>query len=116
MQERFRIFASKIAAVIGSPYAFCIALALVILWAIAGPLFDYSTTWQLLINTGTTICTFLIVFLIQYVQNRDTKALHLKLDEVIRALETARNDLINIENKPDKAIQERQAEFEQVAE
>src|SRR5436853_2112556 len=100
--------ASKSAAWVGSPWSFIAALATVVLWGALGPRYHYSDTWQLVINTGTTIVTFLIVFLIQNTQNRDARALHLKLDEVIRAIGSARNELIDIEKLSD-------AELEQLA-
>src|SRR5712672_2631093 len=90
--------AARIAGWVGSSQAFVLAVALVIVWAVVGPHYRYSDTWQLVINTGTTVITFLIVFLIQNTQNRDARALHLKLDEVIRALQSAHNEMINIEN------------------
>src|SRR5262245_26393575 len=97
MNELFRRFAQHVAAVVGSKYAFMLALATVVAWAVLGPKFHFSDTWQLVINTGTTIVTFLVVFLIQYTQNRDTKAIHLKLDELVRAVKAARNSLVDVE-------------------
>ncbi len=93
MNEMFRKFAYKTSEALGSPISFVIALCIVIGWAAAGPLYNYSDTWQLVINTGTTIITFLMVFLIQHTQNRDTKLIQIKLDELIRAVRTARNQL-----------------------
>jgi low affinity Fe/Cu permease len=89
---------------VGSPWTFCVALLVVIVWAVTGPLFDFSDTWQLVINTGTTIVTFLMVFLIQSTQTRDTQALHVKLDELIRVDRQARNELVNLEDKTDEEI------------
>ena len=88
----------------GRPGAFVLALGVVILWAVTGPLFHFSDTWQLVINTGTTIVTFLMVFLIQNAQNRDTQAVQLKLDELIRATEAARNNLINLEERTEQDL------------
>jgi low affinity Fe/Cu permease len=88
----------------GQPAAFGSALTIVILWAIAGPFFNYSDTWQLAINTGTTIITFLMVFLIQNTQNKDAEAMHIKLDELIRALDNAQNALLNLEELDEKEL------------
>src|ERR671921_2641913 len=90
----FTRFAKWTAKATGRPAAFCMAAAVIVVWAATGPLFKYSDTWQLVINTGTTIVTFLMVFLIQSTQNRDAKAIHLKLDELIRAVKGARNNLV----------------------
>lgn len=107
MNELFRKFAQRTSVATGSPWAFLIAVAVVVIWAITGPLFDYSDTWQLVINTGTTIVTFLMVFLIQNTQNRDAVALHLKLDELLRAIEGARQDkFMDLEEKSDEVVQE----------
>jgi low affinity Fe/Cu permease len=92
-----------------------LALAIVVAWAITGPFFDFSDTWQLVINTGTTIVTFLIVFSIQYTQNRDTKVIQLKLDELIRSVKDARNGLVQLENLSDETIQKLQQEFDGVS-
>ena len=94
----FAHLATRVAAAAGRPAAFVIALSIIIIWGISGPLFGWSDTWQLVINTGTTIVTFLMVFLIQNAQNRDAAALQAKLDEVIRAIEGARNEFIGIEH------------------
>src|SRR5215467_14272171 len=102
----FNRFANWTAHVSGKPIAFALAFAVVLVWAITGPLFGFSDTWQLVINTGTTIVTFLMVFLIQSTQNRDTRALQLKLDELIRATANARNSLMALEEKPDSAVEE----------
>ena len=98
----------------GKPQAFLVALGVVILWAATGPIYHFSDTWQLVINTGTTIITFLMVFLIQNTQNRDSKAAHLKLDEIIRALEGARNELIDLEKLADKDLTILEKQFERV--
>jgi len=100
----------------GRPLTFLLAVVVVLVWAITGPLFGYSDTWQLVINTGTTIVTFLMVFLIQATQNRDTLALQLKLDELIVATKNARNDIAGIEEAPDKEIEEAKAEVVERAE
>jgi low affinity Fe/Cu permease len=98
MIERFEGIASKVATAAGRPRAFLLALSIVIIWAVSGPLFHWSDTWQLVINTGTTIVTFLMVFLIQNAQNRDGAAIQAKLDELIRAVGHARNEFIGIEH------------------
>ena len=97
---------------LGSAWAFALAGAIVIVWAVTGPLFGYSDAWQLVINTGTTIVTFLMVFLIQNTQNRDARALHLKLDELIRTTQAARNRLIDLENCTDAELDAVQEEFD----
>src|SRR5438105_15034649 len=86
VKDAFRIFARQSSVILGTPWAFAAAIIIILIWSITGPAFHYSDTWQLIINTGTTIVTFLMVFLIQNTQNRDAKAVHLKLDEIIRAL------------------------------
>jgi low affinity Fe/Cu permease len=98
----------------GASWAFAVALVVIILWAITGPFFHYSDTWQLVINTATTIITFLMVFLIQNTQNRDAKAIHLKLDELIRSTSKARNVLIDLQNMGDEELAEFQHEFEEL--
>jgi len=112
--ERFHTFGQKTAEAVGSPWAFAIAVLIIVSWAALGPFFHYSDTWQLVINTGTTIVTFLMVFLIQNTQNRDAKAFHLKLDELIRAQRGARNDLVELEQMSDEEISELQTEFEKL--
>ena len=99
---------------VGSPWAFFFACFVIIGWATLGPVFRYSDTWQLVINTGTTIVTFLIVFLIQNTQNRDTRAMQLKLDELIRALKGARNELVDLEEMSDEELYKLQHEFQRV--
>jgi len=93
----FSRFAQATARVTGGPWAFVMALTIVVVWGITGPLFDFNDTWQLVINTGTTIITFLMVFLIQNTQNRDAEAMHIKLDELIRAARDAHNSLLDLE-------------------
>jgi low affinity Fe/Cu permease len=105
LRLRFGRFANATAQVVGRPYTFFLAVAAIVIWAILGPYFHFSDTWQLIINTGTTIVTFLVVFLIQNTQNRDAKALHLKLDELIRSHHPASNDLIDVENLSDDELE-----------
>ena len=105
MDQTFTKLAGKIAAWVGQPLAFMLAFATVVAWAITGPLFHYSDVWQLVINTGTTIITFLMVFLVQNTQNRDASAMQAKLDELIRAVEDARGEFIGIEHLTDKEIE-----------
>lgn len=114
MNDWFRRFATATAKVIGSPWAFLAALLITIAWALSGPLFGFSDTWQLLINTGTTISTGLIVFLIQNTQNRDAKAIHLKLDELLRAVKGARTGMVDLEDMSDEDLKKLQAEFERL--
>ncbi len=106
LKETFRTFAHATAEMAGSASAFLLALVIVIAWTFTGPYFHYSDTWQLVINTGTTIVTFLMVFLIQSTQNRDTREIHLKLDELIRSHEPARNLFINLEHLSDQELDE----------
>lgn len=98
----------------GSPWGFILALLTIVVWATTGPIFDFSDTWQLVINTGTTIVTFLMVFLIQNTQNRDAKAIHLKLDELIRGVEGARTGLVDLEDLSDKELDRLKAQFERI--
>jgi low affinity Fe/Cu permease len=104
VSDAFRIFARRSSIVLGSAWAFASAILIIVLWGVTGPTFHYSDTWQLIINTGTTIVTFLMVFLIQNTQNRDAKAVHLKLDEIIRAVNGARNELVDLENLSDEDL------------
>jgi low affinity Fe/Cu permease len=112
ISEAFHCFAKRISAWVGTPGAFLAAMITVILWTVTGPLFGYSDSWQLIINTGTTIVTFLMVFLIQNTQNRDAKAIHLKLDELIHKLKGPRNSLIDLEHCTDEELDRLQAQFE----
>ena len=112
MDERFHRLASFTAEVVGRSYAFLVAVTLIAVWACTGPIFHFSDTWQLVINTGTTIVTFLMVFLIQNTQNRDAHAIHLKLNELIRANQHARNSLLGLESMSDGALDTLQHEFE----
>ncbi len=111
LSERFRLFAKRIADYSGSFRVFLAALAVVIVWGITGPFFHFSDTWQLVINTGTTIVTFLMVFLIQNTQNRDSKAIHLKLDELIQATKKARDGLIEAEDLSDEQMKKLHEQF-----
>jgi low affinity Fe/Cu permease len=114
MREHFRKFAHTTSQIVGSPWSFLVACAVIFAWALTGPHFRYNDTWQLVINTGTTIVTFLMVFLIQNTQNRDARAMHLKLDELIRALKGARNQLVNLEEMSDEELDQLQKEFHRV--
>jgi low affinity Fe/Cu permease len=111
VRDRFAEAARFVSDVVGSVWSFVIALMIVIIWACTGPMFRYSDTWQLVINTGTTIVTFLMVFLIQSTQNRDAKAVHLKLDELIRAIHGARNHLVDLEHLSEDELEELAEEF-----
>jgi len=114
MRELFRKFAQITSAAVGSSWSFLVAVTIIVVWAITGPMFHYSDTWQLIINTGTTIVTFLMVFLIQNTQNRDNKAIHLKLDELIKGVSGARTKLVNLEQLSDADLEKLQHEFEQI--
>lgn len=111
LNDAFHNFAKQLSAEVGSPWAFIAALGIVVVWSVTGPLFKYSDTWQLVINTGTTIVTFLMVFLIQNTQNRDAKAVHLKLDELIRCIKGARNTLIDLEEMSEEELDNLQRQF-----
>jgi len=110
----FQFFATKASYVVGTKWAFAAAIALIIAWAVAGPYFHYSDTWQLVVNTATTVVTFLIVFLIQNTQNRDAKAIHLKLDEIIRSINPAHNEMIDIEKLSDEELERLSSQYEQI--
>ena len=112
--DAFHKFAKHCSTIVGSPWAFTLAVITVMTWVVTGPQFAYSETWQLAINTGTTIVTFLMVFLIQNSQNRDAKAVHLKLDELIHGVQGARNSLINLENLSDQDLEALQQQFERL--
>jgi low affinity Fe/Cu permease len=114
MKELFRKFAQTASQAVGSPWAFILAVLIILVWAASGPLFGYSDTWQLVINTGTTIITFLMVFLIQNTQNRDAKAIHLKLDELIRGVEGARTHLVDLEALSDEELDRLQEQFKRI--
>jgi low affinity Fe/Cu permease len=111
MHSLFHRIAQRTSHVVGSPAAFLLALAVVVAWAMTGPAFGFSDTWQLVINTGTTVVTFLMVFLIQNTQNRDARVMHLKLDELIRAVHNARNELVDMEELSDAELERLQREF-----
>jgi low affinity Fe/Cu permease len=114
MGEMFRKFAQMTSAAVGSSWAFILAALIIVLWAVTGPMFHYSDTWQLVINTGTTIITFLMVFLIQNTQNRDAKAIHLKLDELIKGVTGARTGMVNLEELSDEELERLHKEFERL--
>ena len=114
MRELFRKFAQMASQAVGSSWSFILASFIIIIWAVTGPMFHYSDTWQLVINTGTTTITFLMVFLIQNTQNRDAKAIHLKLDELIKGVTGARTGLVNLEELSDKELERLQQEFKKL--
>ncbi len=111
MKDQFRKLSHMVSNWVGSPTAFALSVLGIIIWALLGPIFHFSDTWQLVINTSTTIITFLIVFLIQNTQNRDARALHIKLDELIFVTGEARNELIDTENLTDEELDKLHAEF-----
>lgn len=114
MSDFFHQIAEKISRAVGSAWAFIFAAVIIVIWATTGPLFDFSDTWQLVINTGTTIITFLMVFLIQNTQNRDARAVHLKLDELIRSTRGARNKLVDLEHCSEEELDQLQRDFEEL--
>jgi low affinity Fe/Cu permease len=114
LNELFRKFAHQTSELVGLAWSFIVAVVVVIAWAATGPMFGYSDTWQLVINTGTTIITFLMVFLIQNTQNRDAKAIHLKLDEMIKATPKARNHMIDLDKLSDKQLKELETEYKRL--
>lgn len=113
--EIFTKFAKLIAKFTGKPITFAIAALTILVWCVSGPLFDFSDTWQLVINTGTTIVTFLMVFLIQNTQNRDTGALQIKLDEIIRVLKGAHNELMDLEEQSDEQLDAIRGKYDNIA-
>jgi low affinity Fe/Cu permease len=115
MHDTFRKFAHWTSCIVGSPWAFILAVCVIVTWAVTGPLFGFSDTWQLVINTGTTIVTFLMVFLIQNTQNRDAKAIHLKLDELLVASRHAHTSLAALEDLPDDELERLQQRFRELA-
>lgn len=114
MQDKFRRFAHSASSAAGSPWTFALACLTIIVWLVTGPMFGFSDTWQLAVNTLTTIITFLMVFLIQNTQNRDAKAFHLKLDELLRGVKGARTDLVDLEDFSDEQLARLQKEFENI--
>jgi low affinity Fe/Cu permease len=116
MKEHFRRFASRASNALGTPWAFLIAAASIVVWAISGPVFQFSNTWQLIANTGTTLVTFLMVFLIQNTQNRDARAIQLKLDELLRGVKGARTRLVDLEDLSDDELAQLQKQFEDLHE
>jgi low affinity Fe/Cu permease len=114
IRDAFHVFARKSSNVLGSAVSFIFAILIIVVWGMTGPMFHFSDTWQLIINTGTTIVTFLMVFLIQNTQNRDAKAVHLKLDELIRAMKGARNRLVDLEKLSDEELKKLENEFERI--
>jgi low affinity Fe/Cu permease len=116
MHELFRRFAVATSELVGTAWAFILAVAIIAAWGFTGPMFGFSDTWQLVINTGTTIVTFLMVFLIQNTQNRDAKAIHLKLDELIRAVQGARDSLVDLEELSDEELAALQKQFKRFRE
>jgi low affinity Fe/Cu permease len=114
VSDAFRVFAHRSAIMLGSAWAFTAAVLAILVWILTGPTFHFSDTWQLIINTATTIVTFLMVFLIQNTQNRDAKAMHLKLDEVIRALKGARNQLVDLEDLSDEDLKKLEQQFQRL--
>jgi low affinity Fe/Cu permease len=116
INDLFRKFAARTSHYVGSPVAFFLAILVIVAWAVTGPLFGFSDTWQLVINTGTTIVTFLMVFLIQNTQNRDAQAVHLKLDELIRGTTGPRTSLVDLENMTEAELNRLQQEFQRLRE
>jgi low affinity Fe/Cu permease len=116
MNEAFRNFSVSAANALGSSWMFLINVVLILVWLFAGPFFNYSDSWQLIVNTGTTVLTYLAVFLIQNTQNRDAKAIHLKLDELIRGVEGARTHLVDLQSLTDEELDKLQTEFSRIRE
>lgn len=114
-EKSFAIFASKVSRWTGSSAVFSIAALSIVAWAICGPFFGFSPEWQMVVNTGTTICTFLMVFVIQNSQNRDGLALQIKLDEIIRALGAAQNNMIDLEDLSEVELDQKKAQFAKIA-
>jgi low affinity Fe/Cu permease len=112
--DAFRVFARRSSMMLGSAWAFAGAVLVICIWLVTGPTFHFSDTWQLIINTATTVITFLMVFLIQNTQNRDAKAVHLKLDEIIRAIKGARNELVDLEELSDEDLKKLEEQFQRL--
>ena len=114
VRDAFRVFAQRSSVMLGSAWAFTGAVLVIVVWLLTGPTFHFSDTWQLIINTATTVITFLMVFLIQNTQNRDAKAAHLKLDELIRAVKGARNQLVDLEDLSDDELKKLEEQFQRM--
>src|SRR5438128_2131558 len=114
MNETFRKFAQRVSHLVGTSWAFIIAIFLLVVWGVTGPIFRFSDSWQLVINTGTTIITFLMVFLIQNTQNRQDTAIQIKLDELIKGVKGARTSLVDIENISDEELDRLHKQFERL--
>src|SRR5256886_12261419 len=114
VSDAFRVFARRSSIILGSAWSFVGAVLVILVWLLTGPTFHFSDTWQLIINTATTVITFLMVFLIQNTQNRDAKAMHLKLDELIRALKGARNQLVDLEDLSDEDLKKLERQFQRM--
>ena len=115
-ERGFHVFATRAANWVGTKWAFLAALLVIVLWLVTGPYFHYSDPWQLIINTGTTVVTFFVVFLIQNTQNRDARAIHLKLDEIIKSIDKAHNEMIDIEHLSDEELQRLADRYQKVRE
>src|SRR6187551_252806 len=115
MRAAFDRLSDRVTHVMGSPWALFVAVGVIVVWLITGPIFGFSDTWQLAINTGTTIVTFLMVFVIQNSQNRDAKAVHAKLDELIRAVDSARNEFVDAEQEPEELLDRQLRELRALA-
>lgn len=111
MEELFHRISVVVSTLTGSPFAFAAAFIIVLAWVITGPIFHFSDTWQLVINTATNVITFIMVFLIQNTQNRDSKAVHLKLDELLKGVKGARTGLVDVEELPDEELEKLYGEF-----
>jgi len=114
LNEAFRRFARATSELLGSAWVFCTAIAIVLVWGVSGPYFHYSDAWQLAINTGTTIVTFLMVFLIQNTQNRESRATQLKLDELIKAVKGARNSMMDLDRLTDEELRELEEQYKRM--
>ena len=114
VSDAFRVFARRSSMILGSAWSFGGAVLVILVWLLTGPTFHFSDTWQLIINTATTVITFLMVFLIQNTQNRDAKAMHLKLDEIIRAIKDARDELVDLEDLSDEDLEKLEEQFKRL--
>ena len=114
VSDAFRVFARRSSIILGSAWSFVGAVLVILVWLLTGPTFHFSDTWQLIINTATTVITFLMVFLIQNTQNRDAKAMHLKLDEIIRAIKDARDELVDLEDLSDEDLKKLEEQFKRL--